>query len=762
MSLLLVLNVLCAAAMPSAAVSTFPLEDVRLLDGPFKANMERNAAWLLELEPDRLLAGVREDAGLPPKAARYGGWEQQGVASHSLGHHLSACALQYAATGDSRFKERVDYIVEELALCQNANGDGYVSAIPDGKRAFAEIARGEIKAENFQLNGIWVPWYTMHKLFAGLRDAYIHAKNDQALEVYTALGDWACRITEDLSPEQMQEMMRCEHGGINETAADLYALIGDEKYLALARRFTHKAVFDPMAAGNDILDGLHANTQIPKFTGAARIYELTGDTYYHDAARFFWTTVANHHSYVTGGHSDHEHFGPPDKLNDRLSTKTTETCNTYNMLKLTRHLFEWEAAPEYADFYERALFNHILGSQNPDTAEVTYYVPLESGRMKTYQTKFETFSCCVGTGMENHTRYGEAIYFHNADSLYVNLFIASELTWKEKGIVVRQETGFPTEDQMCLTFQCKNPADLTVYLRRPAWAKTDVGLAVNSEIISVTAEQRSFMPVQRRWRDGDTITWRCPMAVHTESMPDNPDRVALFYGPVLLAGALGEKERVPAEMPVLITGDKPVNEWLTPVDGKVLTFITNEIGYPEEIELIPFYNMHHQRHIVYWDKFTKEQWDERQAAYQAELERKQQLETRTVDFVQPGEMQPERDHQFEGVNSRHGMHLDRKWRDAADGGWFAFTVKVDPNRPVELVCTYWGSDSGSRIFDIVVDGIVIATQKLDNPAPNAFVDITYQIPKELTAGKESVRVKFQAHPSMMAGGVFGCRIVYLD
>jgi len=313
-----------------------------------------------------------------------------------------------------------------------------------------------------------------------------------------------------------------------------------------------------MAAGNDILDGLHANTQIPKFTGAARIYELTGDTYYHDAARFFWTTVANHHSYVTGGHSDHEHFGPPDKLNDRLSTKTTETCNTYNMLKLTRHLFEWEAAPEYADFYERALFNHILGSQNPDTAEVTYYVPLESGRMKTYQTKFETFSCCVGTGMENHTRYGEAIYFHNADSLYVNLFIASELTWKEKGIVVRQETGFPTEDQMCLTFQCKNPADLTVYLRRPAWAKTDVGLAVNSEIISVTAEQRSFMPVQRRWRDGDTITWRCPMAVHTESMPDNPDRVALFYGPVLLAGALGEKERVPAEMPVLITGDKPV------------------------------------------------------------------------------------------------------------------------------------------------------------------------------------------------------------
>ncbi len=760
MSWLLIMHVACCGVMPSNAVSAFPLENVRLLDGPFKTAMERNASWLLALEPDRLLAGVREDAGLSPKAPRYGGWEQQGVASHSLGHYLSACALHFAATGDARFKERVDYMVAELALCQKANGDGYASAIPEGKRAFAEIAEGKIKAENFQLNGIWVPWYTMHKLFAGLRDAYLHGKNKQALEVYVALGDWACNLTAGLTESQLQEMLHCEHGGMNETAADLFALTGDDKYLALARRFTHQAVFAPLAKGEDHLNGLHANTQIPKLTGAARIYEMTGDAYYHDAARFFWHTVVQHHSYVTGGNSNHEHFGPPDTLNDRLSAETTESCNTYNMLKLTRHLFEWEAGPEYADFYERALLNHILGSQNPDTAEVTYFVPLESGRMKTYQTKFDTFSCCVGTGMENHTRYGESIYFHDNDNLYVTLFIASELNWPGKGISVRQETQYPEEDTTRITLLCEEPVQLTLQLRWPVWAQDDVELRVNDEPLDVTAAPGTFIPVSRKWQKGDTISLHCPMRIHKESMPDNPERVALFYGPVLLAGALGQEERASADMPVLIAANTPVDAWLTPVPEKALTFRTNGIGHPEDLELIPFYKMHHQRHIVYWDIFTREQWEARQAAYQAALDHRQILEARTVDYLQPGEMQPERDHAFEGTNSRHGMHLDRKWRDAADGGWFAFTLKTDPERPLELICTYWGSDSGPRTFDILVDDVVIATQQLDNPAPGEFIDIPYAIPEYLTAGKNEVRVTFRAHPGMMAGGIFGCRTAY--
>ncbi|HNT89592.1 MAG TPA: glycoside hydrolase family 127 protein, partial [Candidatus Hydrogenedentes bacterium] len=471
-----------------------------------------------------------------------------------------------------------------------------------------------------------------------------------------------------------------------------------------------------------------------------------------------WTTVVLHHSYVTGGNSDHEHFGPPDALNDRLSTETTESCNTYNMLKLTRRLFTWDASPACAEFYERALYNHILGSQDPETGRVTYYVPLESGRMKTYQTLFDTFSCCVGTGMENHTRYGEAIYFHDAAGLYVNLFIPSELTWREKGFVLRQETRFPDEDATELRIRCGDPVELTLHLRYPAWARDGVELRVNGEAVAGTAAPGSYIPLRRTWRDGDTIAARYPMRVHTEAMPDNPRRVALLYGPIVLAGALGETERAPNRMPVLITDDQPVAAWLKPVAGEPLTFVTDGVGHPEDLRLIPFFRMHHQRHVVYWDLFTPEQWEARQTAYREEQARRQALDARTLDYVQPGEMQPERDHAFEGENSRHGMHLDRAWRDAADGGWFAFTMKVSPDRPVELICTYWGSDAGGRVFDILVDGERIATQSLETPQdPGTFFDVAYPIPPEHTRGKDRVRVTFQARPGMMAGGVFGCR-----
>lgn len=761
MGLLLAVEVFSLLASPETVLraEAFALRDVRLLDGPFKEAMERNAAWLLALEPDRLLAGAREDAGLAPRAPRYGGWEQQGVASHTLGHYLSACALQFAASGDARFEERVRHIVSEMALCQAANGNGYVAAIPDGKRVFAEIARGDIRAENFQLNGVWVPWYTMHKLLAGLRDAYLHAGIEAALPVYIKLADWASEVTSGLNTEQLQDMLRCEHGGMNEVAADLHAITGDAKYLALARRFNHAVVMTPAARGEDQLNGLHANTQFPKFIGFARQYELSGDQSCHDAAAFFWERVVHHHSYVTGGNSNHEHFGPPDALNDRLSPETTESCNTYNMLKLTRHLFQWDAAPARADFYERALFNHILGSQNPDTGEVTYFVPLESGRMKTYQTLFDTFSCCVGTGMENHTRYGEAIYFHDAAELYVNLFIASELNWREKGLTLRQETRFPDEDTTQLRLTCQAPLALRIALRYPAWTQDGVTVQINGEPVPVTAAPGEYIVLQRTWQDGDIIAARFPMRAHAEAMPDNPRRVALRYGPVVLAGALGEAERAPDQMPVLITRDEPVTAWLKPVAGETLRFMTNGIGHPEDLRLMPFFRMHHQRHIVYWDLFTPEQWEARQAAYREEQARRQALEARTLDYVQPGEMQPERDHAFDGENTRHGMHLDRKWRDAADGGCFAFTMKVSPDGPAELICTYWGSDAGKRVFDVLVDGKRLATQSLETPHhPNQFFDVVYPIPPEYTQGKERVRVTFQAHPGMMAGGVFGCRM----
>lgn len=369
------------------AAQPFELSKVRLLDSPFKRAMERDGSYLLLLEPDRLLSRFRSEAGLEPKAPPYGGWEGMGVAGHSLGHYLSTCSMMFASTGDERFLQRVNYIVDELEIYQRAHGDGYVAAIPDGRRVFREISQGIIRAKPFDLNGVWVPWYTLHKLFAGLLDAHRYCGNEKALQVAKHLADWAESVTANLTDDQFQQMLACEHGGMVEVLAELYARTGEERYLNLAKRFYHKAVMDPLARGVDCLPGLHGNTQVPKVIGMARLYELTGERVpYRVIAEFFWERVVKHHCYVIGGFTDGEMFGEPDRLSDRLGTNTAEVCKTYNLLKLTKQLFSWSPSVEKADYYERALYNHILASQNPDDGMMCYYVPLRAGSFKTYST----------------------------------------------------------------------------------------------------------------------------------------------------------------------------------------------------------------------------------------------------------------------------------------------------------------------------------------------------------------------------------------
>ncbi len=743
------------------AARPFDLDRVTLLDGPFKAAMERDEKWLLALDADRLLSGFRQVAGLEPKAPKYGGWEGQGVAGHSLGHYLSACSQMYAATGDATFKQRVDYIVDQLAECQAANGDGefkgYLAAFPEGKKIFHEVGAGDIRTQGFDLNGGWVPWYTIHKDMAGLRDAYLLADNARALDVLTNYADWALRLTDKLSPEQIQTMLKAEQGGMNEVSADLYAITGDKKYLRLATHFNHKFVLDPLAAGKDQLAGLHANTQVPKLIGAARQYELTGNRYFKTAADTFWTVVTKDHSYVNGGNSNAEHFGPPDKLTDQLSDTTSETCNTYNMLKLTRHRFEWTADPAAADYSERALYNHILASQNPKTGMVTYYVPLKMGGQRTYSTPDDSFWCCTGTGMENHAKYGAGIYYHTDDSLFVNLFIASDLDWAEKGVTVRQETKFPESDTTKLTIHVKQPTWFYLKLRQPGWATAPLKVSVNGETTEIDAAHGSFAELGRDWADGDTVEITMPMSLRTEAMPDNPNRVAVFYGPILMAGLLGNEGELLQQIPVLVTGDKKLTDWIKPVDGQPLTFTTAGVGRPEEVKLVPFYRAYDQHYMVYWDKFTDQQWAQKQAEYRAEQDRQKALAARTVDTFQPGEMQPERDHGFAGEKSRAGDLGGKKWRDAADGGWFSFTMKVRPDGPNDLSLTYWGSDAGDRTFEILVDGKSIATETLVNKKPGEFLDEVYAIPEELTKGKQQVTVRLQARGGSTAGGIFGAR-----
>ncbi len=745
-----------------AKAELFSAADVRLLDGPFKRAMDANAEWLLRLEPDRFLAWFRKDAGLTPKGEVYGGWESMGVAGHSLGHYLTACAYMYASTGDARFRERVAYIVDELAVCQDAHGDGYVGAMPNGRRVFEEVSRGDIRSKGFDLNGLWVPWYTTHKVMAGLRDAYLMCDNGKAKDVLVKLADYAWKITGGLSDEQVQRMLLCEHGGMNELAADVYALTGEETYLSLAERFNHKQVLDPLSRGEDRLSGFHANTQVPKLIGCARQHELTGEEYHRKAAEFFWQTVVDNHTYVIGGNSNGEYFGPAGKLNDRLSDHTCETCNTYNMLKLTQKLHLWRAEPHYIDYYERALYNHILASQDPETGRVCYFVSLKQGTKKEenrgYSTYFESFWCCTGTGMENHAKYGEAIYAHWEGGLYVNLFIASVLDWRAKNLKITQETAFPESDTSRLVIGCDTPVELTVNVRIPRWAGSKTGISVNGRAVKTNVRPGEYAAISRRWREGDVVVIRFDMGLYAEAMPDNENRIAFLYGPMVLAGDFGDTRPEPW-IPVIAVESADLGEWVKPVLGRKNTFRTVGAGRPEDVVLVPFYSMHHRYYSVYFDRFTEAQWQQRKEEYERQVQLRKELEARTVDYLQPGEMQPERDHRLEGEKTRVGEHMGRKWRDAWDGGWFEFDMKVVAGEAVKLVCTYWGGDSGARTFDVMVDGQVVGTQRLNNDRPGEFFDVVYEIGAELTKGKEKVRVRLQGHGGNMAGGLFGCRVI---
>ncbi len=599
-------------------VSPFELSDVTLLDGPFKRATELNRESLLRYEPDRLLSKFRSEAGLKPKAEPYEGWEAKTIAGHSLGHHLSACALMYQSTNDNRFLARVKHIVDELEACQVADGDGYIGAFPNGKKILEEeVAKGNIKSEGFDLNGIWVPYYTQHKVMAGLRDAYHLCGVNKALEIEKKFADWLGTIVENLNDEQIQKMLHCEHGGINEVLADLYADTQNAKYLGLSRVFHHKAILDPLTAGVDVLPDKHGNTQIPKLTGLARRYELTGDLNDKKAAEFFWDRVVNHHSYVTGGHGNGEYFGQPDQLRDRLSKDTTESCNVYNMLKLTRHLFQWNPRAEVADYYERALFNHILSSQHPGDGRVIYNLSLEMGGFKSYQDP-EGFTCCVGTGMENHSKYGGNIFFKNKAELYISQFIAAEVNWKEKGVKVKQITKFPEEQGTTIEIESDNPQEFTLQIRYPYWAEKGIEILVNGKKKEVDQKPGSFIGLKRGWVSGDKVEVSIPFTLRLETMPDDENRVAVLYGPLVMAGDLGPENDPAAEkpdyVPVLLTEDRNPNLWLSPIENAVNTFrVAEKVAHPRGFTLIPFYAMHEHRYSVYWDMFNEARWRQRES-----------------------------------------------------------------------------------------------------------------------------------------------------
>ena len=608
---------LTGKAQTQQEVSYFPLQDVKLLESPFLQAQQTDLHYIMAMEPDRLLAPFLREAGLTPKAPSYTNWENTGLDGHIGGHYISALSMMYAATGDTAIYNRLNYMLNELHRAQQAVGTGFIGGTPGSLQLWKEIKAGNIRAGGFDLNGKWVPLYNIHKTYAGLRDAYLYAGSDLARQMLVALTDWMIDITAGLTDQQMQDMLRSEHGGLNETFADVAEITGDKKYLELARRFSHKVILDPLVKDEDCLTGMHANTQIPKVIGYKRIADLAQDQNWDHAARFFWNTVVNHRSVCIGGNSVREHFHPADNFTSMLNdVQGPETCNTYNMLRLTKMLYQTSPDIRFADYYERALYNHILGQQDPETGMVCYFLPLLNGAHKVYSTKENSFWCCVGSGFESHAKYGEAIYYHNDGAIYVNLFIPSVVSWKEKGMTLRQETAFPSEETTVLTVGAEQPVRTTVCLRYPSWSGK-ASVFVNGKKVSVKQKPGSYIALTRLWKSGDRIEVTYPMQVSLETTPDNPRKAALLYGPIVLAGERGtEGMQAPAPFsnPALYN-DYYTYDYHVPADlktaleidvkhpGRALRRVGKELKFAttQGDVLRPLYDMHRQRYVVYWD-----------------------------------------------------------------------------------------------------------------------------------------------------------------
>ncbi len=765
-----------AAPVPVLA-EPFPLDRVRLLPGPFLDGQRVDARYLLEVvEPDRLLAGFRAQAKLPKKAERYGGWEARGINGHSLGHYLSALSALHAATGEPRALERVNYIVAELAVCQQANGDGYV--LPVNKRVYEDLRAGRIKASGFSLNDEWVPNYTLHKVFAGLRDAYRLTGNKQALEVERRLADYLAGVYEKLSPAQAQEILRSEFGGMNEVFADLTVDTGDPRYLQLARTvFHHDAILDPLEAGRDELDGKHGNTQVPKLVGLAREYQLTGDQAALRGVETFWDSVVNRRSFANGGHGDHEHFFPPAQFPQKLGPQNAETCNTYNMIKLAGLKFSWEPKAADMDFVERGLINHVLANLGRQPGEFGYFLPFGDVAYKTFSTTGDSWWCCVGTGMENPARYGEQVYFHHDDDLWVNLYLASRLDWRERGVALRQETAFPDSDAVRFVVEAAKPARFTLRLRHPAWCALPE-LKVNGRPQPVASTPSSYLAVEREWRDGDVIELRLPMSLRTEPLPHSDGKiVALMYGPHQLVAVvpsapgvadpakqrygdhLKSPGRVSTTPPVLIAADtaKLLASIGTDAAAGFGAFrVSGSVMQPADLALVPFHRVYQEHYAAYFPLYTPEAWAARQDEIRAKEAARAALEAATLDRVEPGFQQSEVEHQFASDRSETGDFRDRKWRDALPGGgWFSYRLAVSPDKPVALVTTHWGGDRG-REYELWVDDHRIAV-RLPAGDREGFFDAAYALPPQLTRGKTHVTVRLVA--TKVRSGAFGFRIL---
>lgn len=740
-----------------AKIESFPVSDVRLTESPFKHAEQMDITYLLSLDANRLLAPYLKSAGLPPKAENYPNWENTGLDGHIGGHYLSALSYMYAATGNLRIKERLDYTLKELKRAQDASGNGYLSGIPNGSKIWTEIQQGKINASAFGLNGGWVPLYNIHKIFAGLRDAYLQAGRKDAQEMLVKLTDWMYTTVSNLSDEQIQEMLKSEHGGLNEIFADVAAITGDNKYLKLAHRFSHQTVLQPLLTEKDVLTGMHANTQIPKIIGFKRIADLEGNKAWSDAAQFFWETVVNNRSVSIGGNSVREHFHPANDFSSMLeSEQGPETCNTYNMLRLTKLLFQSSGDSKLMDYYERALYNHILSTQDPVQGGFVYFTPMRGGHYRVYSQPQTSFWCCVGSGLENHARYGEMIYGFGKNELYINLFIPSVLQWKAKGMVVEQANDFSKSESAEIVVRSGKPTNFTMRIRYPEWVNShDLKLEINGENTPVI-NSNGYLVLNRTWKKGDKIHLELPMHLRAETTPDKKSVYSFNYGPYVLAAKTGTQDqqgvfaddsrgghiasgkKYPlSEMPVMIDNAETVTNHLRKANNKPLTFTFKGV-YPakfEGLELVPFYRLYECRYAIYFPLKSDSLLKEEQEKALRDEKAKADLESGTIDKVYCGEQQPESDHLVQMEESAAGADNDLHWREAK--GWFSYQLKNNLKNATKLRIVYkaFKERAANVLVNTQVAGSIIPTNEnglsvleLELPAgtgANALIDLKF-------------------------------------
>lgn len=602
----------------------FPLSRVRLLPSIFKRRMRADKVYMMRLDPDRLLAPFLKSAGLSPKAKQYGGWESTQLAGAFGGQYLAGLSQMYAATGDANIKERVDYMVSQLAKAQKKLGTGYIGGIPKGKELWKKIARGDIKAELFSLDGVWSPWYTLHMMYRGLYDAWKYTGNEQARKVLIRFSDWAVNLSMKLDDEQFAKMAQTEYCGMNAVMVDVYEMTQNQKYLELARRFNDKSLFSFLSVAQDSLNGRHVNVTIPKVIGAARQYEVGGSSGLAEVAKYFFKQTTQQRIYINGEMGGNEYFHALGSLPKHLDKDAGETCNVFNMLMLTQHLIQWTPDDmSYIRYAERALYNDILASIDPKTGMMAYYLSMEPGFFKTFGTPFNSFWCCYGTGVQNHAKYGKFIYMHDKQDLYVNLFIPSILRWKKKGMTLTQETKFPNSSKSILTLELNKPQKLTIKIRNPKWTNNQFGIKVNGKEVQNLGSSGHYTEITREWQDGDVITLSLPMKLHLQRMQYDKSKAAIMYGPIVLAGDLGNYISSPyakdqrdffdlptVMVPHLKVKQESAEKWIKPIKGQPLHFKTVGVGEPQDVTLVPLYQITHQHYTVYWDLGNGEETDE--------------------------------------------------------------------------------------------------------------------------------------------------------